>query len=242
MQDFSYDEDSTNEMGNLLTFGPPFGGAEVGILHGPLHSQYGAFQPAAEQVQSQIIGAFNQSNALNSSGPASNGLFSPNDGSIWSPEEPFGYMSPSVENATHAGTSNMTTLPQRLDGSYFDALGRLQSGLAMNGDMLDPLQDFDNFALPFGQTAPVAQMSMASVQQHSAAGAIFCTQFPCPVTFKRDADRIRHEAAVHGINRSVYLCHVVGCNKSQGVGYTRKDKLTEHLWRKHANLGFVKRT
>jgi hypothetical protein len=34
----------------------------------------------------------------------------------------------------------------------------------------------------------------------------------------------------------------VGCNKSEGVGYTRKDKLTEHLWKKHGNLGYVKRT
>jgi len=69
-----------------------------------------------------------------------------------------------------------------------------------------------------------------------------CHQFGCFATFKRDPDRIRHEAAVHGINKATYLCHVVGCNKSQGVGYTRKDKLTEHLWKKHGNLGFVKRT
>lgn len=71
---------------------------------------------------------------------------------------------------------------------------------------------------------------------------ILCHQFGCFATFKRDPDRIRHEAAVHGINKATYLCHVVGCNKSQGVGYTRKDKLTEHLWKKHGNLGFVKRT
>jgi hypothetical protein len=69
-----------------------------------------------------------------------------------------------------------------------------------------------------------------------------CHQFGCFATFKRDPDRIRHEAAVHGINKATYLCHVVGCNKSQGVGYTRKDKLTEHLWKKHGNLGYVKRT
>jgi hypothetical protein len=68
-----------------------------------------------------------------------------------------------------------------------------------------------------------------------------CYQFGCFATFKRDPDRIRHEAAVHGINKATYLCHVVGCNKSQGVGYTRKDKLTEHLWKKHGNLGYVKR-
>jgi hypothetical protein len=67
-------------------------------------------------------------------------------------------------------------------------------------------------------------------------------QFGCFATFKRDPDRVRHEAAVHGINKATYLCHIVGCNKSQGGGYTRKDKLTEHLWKKHGNLGYVKRT
>jgi len=69
-----------------------------------------------------------------------------------------------------------------------------------------------------------------------------CTQLGCFVTFKRDSDRIRHEAAIHGINQGLYLCPVNGCSKSQGIGYTRKDKLTEHLWKKHGNLGFVKRT
>ncbi|KAH6702973.1 hypothetical protein BKA61DRAFT_661338 [Leptodontidium sp. MPI-SDFR-AT-0119] len=72
---------------------------------------------------------------------------------------------------------------------------------------------------------------------------ISCTQFRCFVTFKRDADRIRrHEAAIHGINQALYLCSVLGCGKDQGRGYTRKDKLTEHLWKKHGNLGYVKRT
>jgi hypothetical protein len=69
-----------------------------------------------------------------------------------------------------------------------------------------------------------------------------CTQPGCYMVFNRNADRIRHEAGVHGINRPLYLCHVPGCNKSQGTGYTRKDKLVEHLWKKHENLGFTKKT
>jgi hypothetical protein len=69
-----------------------------------------------------------------------------------------------------------------------------------------------------------------------------CNQFGCFVTFRRDPDRVRHEAAVHGINQALHLCPVFGCNKSQGRGYTRKDKLTEHMWKKHGNLGYVKRT
>jgi hypothetical protein len=28
-----------------------------------------------------------------------------------------------------------------------------------------------------------------------------------------------------------------GCIKNQGAGYSRQDKLTENLWKKHGNLG-----
>jgi hypothetical protein len=43
--------------------------------------------------------------------------------------------------------------------------------------------------------------------------AIPCTQFGCFVTFKRDTDRIRHKATVHGINQALHLCQVPGCPK-----------------------------
>jgi transposase-like protein len=68
-----------------------------------------------------------------------------------------------------------------------------------------------------------------------------CSHLGCLLTFKRDADRARHEASVHGINFIRHFCHVQGCPKSNGAGYKRKDKLTEHFWKKHADLGFVKR-
>lgn len=62
----------------------------------------------------------------------------------------------------------------------------------------------------------------------------------CMITFGRDADRIRHNSTVHGINRRTHLCPVPGCEKSQGRGYSRPDKVKEHLWRKHGDLGYVK--
>ncbi|KAF8847875.1 hypothetical protein BDZ45DRAFT_698829 [Acephala macrosclerotiorum] len=71
--------------------------------------------------------------------------------------------------------------------------------------------------------------------------ASFACNAGCQATFRRDSDRIRHESSVHGINAVLHFCHVQGCPKSNGAGYKRKDKLTEHLWKKHANLGFVKR-
>jgi hypothetical protein len=70
-----------------------------------------------------------------------------------------------------------------------------------------------------------------------------CSILGCPVAFSRDSDRIRHEASAHGLNQALrlHLCPILTCPKSQGAGYTRKDKLTEHMWKKHGDLGYVKR-
>jgi hypothetical protein len=97
---------------------------------------------------------------------------------------------------------------------------------------------------PFGGWSPATQsMQAPPAIATQAPVSIQCTVLGCSATFKREPDRVRHEAAVHGINQllQLYLCPVNGCPKSQGSGYTRKDKLTEHLWKKHGNLGYVKR-
>ena len=97
---------------------------------------------------------------------------------------------------------------------------------------------------PFGGWSPATQSMQATpALAIQATVPIQCTALGCSATFKREPDRLRHEAAVHGINQllQLYLCPVNGCSKSQGSGYTRKDKLTEHLWKKHGNLGYVKR-
>jgi hypothetical protein len=97
---------------------------------------------------------------------------------------------------------------------------------------------------PFEGWSPVSQsMQVPPAIATQAPVPIQCTALGCSATFKREPDRLRHEAAVHGINQllQLYLCPVNGCSKSQGSGYTRKDKLTEHLWKKHGNLGYVKR-
>ncbi|KAH7305082.1 hypothetical protein BKA65DRAFT_560284 [Rhexocercosporidium sp. MPI-PUGE-AT-0058] len=96
---------------------------------------------------------------------------------------------------------------------------------------------------PFGVlTVPTTNTAMQFHPATAVQGPFICTQSGCSVTFKRDTDRFRHEAGVHGINRPMYLRQIHGCSKSQGAGYTRKDKLVEHMWKKHGNLGFVKRT
>lgn len=97
---------------------------------------------------------------------------------------------------------------------------------------------------PFGGLNPASQSMQAPPAIATQAPVLIqCTALDCSATFKREPDRLRHEAAVHGINQllQLYLCPVNGCSKSQGSGYTRKDKLTEHLWKKHGHLGYAKR-
>ncbi|RDW89525.1 hypothetical protein BP6252_01557 [Coleophoma cylindrospora] len=67
-----------------------------------------------------------------------------------------------------------------------------------------------------------------------------CTYPSCTGVFTRDADRTRHEKHVHGSTYGLYLCPVQGCRKSYGPGYSRFDKVTERLRKKHGDLGYVK--
>jgi hypothetical protein len=97
---------------------------------------------------------------------------------------------------------------------------------------------------PIQGTGPALQLPPAVAATAATAHVrIPCRILGCSVAFNRDGDRIRHEASVHGLNQvfQLYLCPIAECPKSWGAGYTRKDKLTEHMWKKHGDLGFVKR-
>jgi hypothetical protein len=61
----------------------------------------------------------------------------------------------------------------------------------------------------------------------------------CSQIFKRHKDRRRHESTKH--ENKQYLCHIAGCPRGQLPGYSRKDKLTHHMWRDHSDLGYRKR-
>ncbi|TVY38972.1 hypothetical protein LOCC1_G006389 [Lachnellula occidentalis] len=77
-----------------------------------------------------------------------------------------------------------------------------------------------------------------------AAPPLPITRIPCTFcthTFVRDSDRIRHENSKHLNIPGAHLCPVPRCSKSHGRGFSRADKLTEHLWKKHAGLGYAKR-
>jgi hypothetical protein len=68
-----------------------------------------------------------------------------------------------------------------------------------------------------------------------------CAQPGCNKSFRRDSDRTRHQNTIHSARLGHHLCPISGCSKSHGAGYSRADKVTEHLWKKHANLGYTKR-
>jgi hypothetical protein len=104
-------------------------------------------------------------------------------------------------------------------------------------------------SIPVPVTAPISQAPViqtvpapvSATARAPARGNLPCTAPWCLMTFKRKHERDRHAASVHGINHRVYLCHVNGCPKHRGTPFSRQDKLTEHMWKNHGNLGYRKR-
>ena len=95
-----------------------------------------------------------------------------------------------------------------------------------------------NPPLPTHLPGPSPQAPAPTRQRPNAR--IACTYPPCTKTFRRDYERIRHENSKHVNIQGTHLCPITGCSKNQGKGYSRSDKVTEHLWKKHANLGYTK--
>jgi len=110
-------------------------------------------------------------------------------------------------------------------------------------DMLADIPIMANPGAPgdysFQQTPPPPPPAAPIPAQQATGNRIPCTF--CMQTFARDPDRIRHENSIHLNISGQFLCPHPPCPKSQGEGYRRQDKLTEHLWKKHAALGYVKR-
>lgn len=65
--------------------------------------------------------------------------------------------------------------------------------------------------------------------------------FACGKFFKRDYERVRHEQSVHLYTPGLHLCPIPNCKKSIGKGWKRSDKVTEHLWKAHGDLGYARR-
>ena len=122
--------------------------------------------------------------------------------------------------------------------SFVDPLLLQREAIGGQPESAPFLPDF-NFGL-FAH-ANAIQQSPPTLPQPAPTHSVLCTQPGCTRTFTRDSDRIRHNNTVHGAIQAVHLCPIAGCPKSQGVGYSRADKVIEHKWKKHANLGYTKR-
>lgn len=95
---------------------------------------------------------------------------------------------------------------------------------------------------PLTTTSIAANSAIIQPQQAAVPATRFaCSRVHCNRAFKRPSDLARHITNIHSVNQGIHLCPILGCPRSQGAGYSRADKVTEHLWKKHATLGYVKR-
>ena len=95
------------------------------------------------------------------------------------------------------------------------------------------VSDFDISAFPDLNRSVVIQQAPLGLppapQQPTPSRSFSCAQVGCTKSFKRDSDRTRHQNTVHSARRGLYLCLIPGCPKSHGRGFSRGDKVTEHL-------------
>jgi hypothetical protein len=117
-----------------------------------------------------------------------------------------------------------------------------------------PINDWHSNAPLAGFSHPVS--AVVDIGQSPTAGNVLDATLPniigldrhpcnwqgCNATFGRKADRERHIATKHR-NVRYYHCRVAGCPKTRGSnagrawkGYSRIDKLQEHMRKKHAGV------
>jgi hypothetical protein len=201
------------------------------------YNSFRAYSPSASQL-SWVATGMSTTGANGASNCFGDGFLQPSFDQQLSPSAPL--MQDNILGTTTVYNDGVDCFDNSIGGKSQDLFNPDPSFFAFNANLSLPFPGINNYAPPLiAQPSQAMQAPLAASQQTP----IPCTQFGCSVTFKRDPGRIRHEAAVHGINQllQLYLCPVVGCTKSQGTGYTRKDKLTEHLWKKHKSLGYRKR-
>lgn len=118
------------------------------------------------------------------------------------------------------------------------------------GVMLDSLEDHPPHSVSPHSSQPWTQFSQAfptpdtvSAPDSNANTPLEVARFQCGhcnQSFKRDCDRGRHERSIHSATYGRFVFPISGCPRSQGRGYCRADKVKEHLWKKHRDLGYVK--
>ncbi|CAG8959359.1 hypothetical protein HYFRA_00001257 [Hymenoscyphus fraxineus] len=252
MQSYSHHENSANwnmEGEENLAFSPQPrpqgapGGAEAGNGSGICHQS--------------IVGPYfsitdNHNHGLDGSstyGYVSN-TFSPSQfaGITYDIANPTTYQPQFVQDAfANPGTSSINVDSMELSGAIDNQIAFHQPYPQVDFNQaqafeLQPAAPYTNLQFDYNgvplfalqSTAPQADLLDINTQPIIP----ICTH--CYMIFSRDADRARHEQSVH--SPATFICPVTTCPKHTGRPYSRQDKLTEHLWKKHANLGYTKRT
>lgn len=159
-----------------------------------------------------------------------------------------GFQLPSGEPSKFPGIA-ITNHPQYLTGvgafpQLHDSWGMFSGALPGTQDPLGYVPapvDLNYFTdLDFSAPIPLTPITQQTFVAPDVPNVFPCPQIGCSAQFKRPYERARHEIAVHGSNPGTHLCPVAGCPKGRGVGYSRADKVKEHLWKKHAHLGYTK--
>lgn len=106
----------------------------------------------------------------------------------------------------------------------------------------------DFMSLPKPTPDSISMLAPPIVAQVAGAPALLGTthtipcRFPgCLLLFKGNHERNRHEDNVHLHIAGSHVCLVSRCKKNTDGGYKRADKLTEHMWKAHGDLGYAKR-
>lgn len=90
-----------------------------------------------------------------------------------------------------------------------------------------------------GQDISAPTIPVNAVAESISKARYLCNWPGCDSAFSRTADRDRHVRTIHG-NARRYYCSQPGCNKGAlfWKGYTRVDKLQEHMRKKHPGVSF----
>jgi hypothetical protein len=154
-----------------------------------------------------------------------------------------------IDQNIPSGGYDPSNMPSSLANGFGPWISQTQDPFAMNVE--------DSLSISFipepsiaGEKVNLESSSKSMSEQVTETDTVVSTETPgkripcdqpgCNLTFSRHSDQIRHRDTVHQASQTVRLCPVAGCTKSRGRGYSRDDKITEHLWRKHPELGYKK--
>jgi hypothetical protein len=123
---------------------------------------------------------------------------------------------------THTGLDN--SMPIHRDMSFTNETTSPVDGY----DSTIPQVMLLSAAIPVAQSLPPTSTANISTTPQRVP----CTQTGCSRTFPRRSDIQSHVGSAHGNHRQIFCPHM-GCAKSQGAGFSRRDKLSTRLQATH---------